>query len=113
MSGYKSMLPMKYLGGVVASLLIVAACAPASPPAQKAEAPKAEAPKTEAAAPKTDAAAKTDAAPKAEAAKPAAPAAGAPPVNRLIMSLVPPQRETNDIRVTGNTDLWAIRPMYE
>ena len=59
MSGYKSVLPMKYLGGVVASLLIVAACAPASPPAQKAEAPKAEAPKTEAAAPKTDAAARS------------------------------------------------------
>jgi len=102
MSGYKSVLPMKYLGAMVASLLIVSACSPgASPPAQKADAPKAEAPKTEA--------------PKTEAAKPAAPAAatGGPAVNRLVMSLVPPQRETNDIRVTGNTDLWAIRPMYE
>ncbi|HEX3245636.1 MAG TPA: ABC transporter substrate-binding protein [Chloroflexota bacterium] len=101
MSGSKSVLAMKYLGAMVASLLVVAACAPASPPAQKAEAPKAEAPKAE--APRAEA-------PKTEAAN---PAAGGPAVNRLVMSLVPPQRETNDIRVTGNTDLWAIRPMYE
>ncbi|MFN0069891.1 MAG: ABC transporter substrate-binding protein [Chloroflexota bacterium] len=105
MSGNKSVLPMRYLGAVTAALLVVVACAPAtSPPAQKAEAPRAEAPKTES--------------PKAEAGKPSAPAGAAPAVakptvNRLVMSLVPPQRETNDIRVTGNTDLWAIRPMYE
>jgi ABC-type transport system substrate-binding protein len=106
MSGYTSVKPMKYFGVLIAALLVVTACAPASPPAQKAEAPKTEAPKT-GAAPKTEA-------PKTEAAKPAAPAAAsAPAVNRLVMSLVPPQRETNDIHVTGNTDLWAIRPMYE
>jgi peptide/nickel transport system substrate-binding protein len=60
------------------------------------------------------------------AASPAAQAPGAsganstaaggavtPKVNRLVMAVTPPDRETNDIRNHGMPDGWELRPMYE
>jgi peptide/nickel transport system substrate-binding protein len=50
----------------------------------------------------------------AAAAQPTTAAALAQPTtSRLVMSVAPPGRESNDVRFTGNTDLWALRPMYE
>lgn len=48
----------------------------------------------------------------------AAPTAGstapaAPKVNRLVMAVTPPDRETNDIRNHGMPSGWELRPMYE
>src|SRR5688572_26668215 len=90
--------------GMVLALLIGcgAPAAPPSKPAEPASAPK-EAPAKPAAPP--------------TGAKPAEPAASKPAaqpaVPRVIMAVAPPGRESNDVRFTGNTDLWALRPMYE
>src|SRR4051794_20564124 len=56
--------------------------------------------------------------PAATAAVQAAPTGATAPqvqpgVSRLVMSVAPPGRESNDVRFTGNVDLWALRPMYE
>lgn len=79
---------------IPAFVLVVGCGVPAAPPAPATQVP---------------------AAPKAATAAPAAPvpAAVAPAVPRLIMAVAPPGRESNDVRFTGNTDLWALRPMYE
>ncbi len=59
------------------------------------------------------------AASKSEPANPAAvpPVAenppGQPTVQRLVMSLVGPGRESNDVRLDGNLDVWQHKPMYE
>jgi peptide/nickel transport system substrate-binding protein len=52
--------------------------------------------------------------PSTTAAAPTASAAQAQPsTSRLVMSVAPPGRESNDVKFTGNVDLWALRPMYE
>src|SRR3954462_9187333 len=94
----------KRIGSVVAILSFGVACstAPSAAP-PKAEEPKVAAPTTvsgPAVAPTS-----------APAANPAAPAQ--PATQRMVMAFAPPGRESNDPRVTGNTDLWVLRPMYE
>src|SRR6266511_2288345 len=84
---------------VLVNAALVPACAapaatPTSAPAAAPSAPKTEAAKPAPAAPAKDAAAK-------------------PSVQRLIMAVVPPARESNDVRMVGNLDIWSIRPMYE
>ena len=37
----------------------------------------------------------------------------APKVQRLIIALEPPERETNEMRHLGPTTSWPMRPMYE
>lgn len=92
---------VQQVGSILSILLFAVACSsgPSAPAQPKSEAPKADAPKTEAAKP----------------AAPAAPAAATaqPAVQRLVMAFAPPARETNDLRLTGNTDLWVNRPAYE
>jgi peptide/nickel transport system substrate-binding protein len=77
---------------LAAAALFAAAC---SAPAAPSSAPTA--------APKT--------APAAGEAKTQQPAQ--PSTNRVIIALAPPARESNDVKFTGNTDLWVLRPMYE
>ncbi len=84
---------------VLVNAALVAACA--APAATPTSAPGA--------APKTEAAKPAPAAPQA----PAKDAAAKPSVQRLIMAVVPPARESNDVRMVGNLDIWSIRPMYE
>ncbi|HEX3245512.1 MAG TPA: hypothetical protein VHX16_08905, partial [Chloroflexota bacterium] len=46
--------------------------------------------------------------PSTTAAAPTASAAQAQPsTSRLVMSVAPPGRESNDVKFTGNVDLWA------
>ncbi len=92
----------KQLMGAIALSLLVTACssgAPASPTA---------APKAAADAKPTTAAAAPAAQPTAAAAAPAAPK-----VNRLVMAVTTPDRETNDVRNHGMPSVWELRPMYE
>src|SRR6266545_1073259 len=36
-----------------------------------------------------------------------------PKVDRLVMAVSPPQRESNEPRMYGQPDAWQLRPMYE
>jgi peptide/nickel transport system substrate-binding protein len=98
---------------LVTLLLLVVACTPPAPAPKAPE--KAAAPPTQA-APK---AAATTAPTPAPAAKPAATAAPAekapasPAVNRVVMGVVPPFVEGNELRHIDQTDVWQLRPMYE
>ncbi len=90
---------------LAAAALFAAACsAPSAPPSAPTAVPKSEA-----------------AQPTQSAVAPAVGAAGEskpqqqtqPSTNRVVIALAPPARESNDVKFTGNTDLWALRPMYE
>jgi peptide/nickel transport system substrate-binding protein len=45
--------------------------------------------------------------------KAVAPGAAQPTVNRLVMGVVPPGRDTQELRHIGQPDTWQLRPMYE
>jgi ABC-type transport system substrate-binding protein len=94
----------KHSMGAIALSLIITACS-SGPPASPTAAPKVAAPATEA-----KPAAETK--PAAES-KPAAAAPAAPKVNRLVMAVTTPDRETNDVRNHGMPSVWELRPMYE
>src|SRR6476620_11261204 len=86
---------------VASVVLLIAGCAPTAPVTAPTAAPavKEQPAKPVATAP---------------AAAPTASAAQAQPsTSRLVMSVAPPGRESNDVKFTGNVDLWALRPMYE
>jgi ABC-type transport system substrate-binding protein len=101
------MVASKLLVGAVALSLVITACSGSASPSPTA-APKAAAPASES---KPAAESKpADAKPAAES-KSAAPAA--PKVNRLVMAVTTPDRETNDVRNHGMPSVWELRPMYE
>ena len=92
------------MAGFLSVSALVAACSGAAPAAS----PTASKPVT------APPAAAPTAVPKAEAAKPAAQSAPAQPVvQKLVMSVVAPGRESNDVRLDGNLDVWQHKPMYE
>ncbi len=100
------MLLRRMRGGLVRSaqvasvvVLMVGCAAPGAPPST---APTAAPPPKEQPAVPTVVPAPTVAAAQAQ-----------PSLSRLVMAVAPPGRESNDVRFTGNTDLWALRPMYE
>ncbi|MFN0074509.1 MAG: ABC transporter substrate-binding protein [Chloroflexota bacterium] len=97
-------LSVRLISGLVLALA-VAGCSTAPPPSPTA-APKSAAPAADTKPTSAPAAAK-------EPAKPAAAAPAAPKVNRLIMAVTAPDRETNDVRNHGMPDVWELRPMYE
>src|SRR5215203_3556132 len=86
-------------------VLMVGCAAPGSPPST---APTAAPPPKEQPVQPAPTAAVSVAQPPAAVAPLAQPG-----VSRLVMSVAPPGRESNDVRFTGNVDLWALRPMYE
>jgi peptide/nickel transport system substrate-binding protein len=94
----------KHLMGAIALSLIVTACS-SGPQASPTAPPKAAAPAAEV---KPTAETK----PAAES-KPADAAPATAKVNRLIVAVSPPDRETNDVRNHGMPDVWELRPMYE
>jgi peptide/nickel transport system substrate-binding protein len=96
---------------IVSTLSVAAfivACSPTAPPSAK------PAPATVAAPPTSAPAGATTAAPAAAA--PTAPTSAQPvkpKVDRLVMAVQAPGRESNDLRHHGMPDVWELRPMYE
>src|SRR5262245_36725110 len=97
----------------VALLTVVVACTPAAPATKAPE--KVDAPPSQP-APKAAATVVPTTAPAAKTAPTAAPAEkapAAPAVNRVVMGVVPPFVEGNELRHIDQTDVWQLRPMYE
>src|SRR5215212_10412906 len=97
-------LARRFSRGVTPALLLVLtmACAPTATSPTPAAPPAAPA--------KTEPAAKSDAAPTSPAAQ---QAAGKPSTQKLVFAISTPASEANEIFRLANTDVWAIRPMYE
>jgi ABC-type transport system substrate-binding protein len=89
--------------------MVTIACAPAAQPAKPASTSAPAAPTSKPAAAATTA-------PAAKAEAPAAPLSAQPvkpKVDRLVMAVQAPGRESNDLRHHGMPDVWELRPMYE
>jgi peptide/nickel transport system substrate-binding protein len=88
------------------ALVIAVACSPAAPATNSPE--KAEPTPTQAVAK-----AVPTTAPAAPTAAPAPKAPAVSTVNRVVMGVVPPFVEGNELRHIDQTDVWQLRPMYE
>ncbi|MFN0070223.1 MAG: ABC transporter substrate-binding protein [Chloroflexota bacterium] len=99
---------MSVVSTLTLASFVVACSSPAPAPAKPAPATAVPPPTTTAPAAATAApAAKTD------AAAPASAQPVKPKVDRLIMAVQAPGRESNDLRHHGMPDVWELRPMYE
>jgi ABC-type transport system substrate-binding protein len=95
------------VAGALSATVAVAACSAAPPAPSPATSQPTAAQPTSAPAAKTEAAKPAVAPPLADTGQ------GQSATQKVIMSLVAPGRESNDVRLDGNLDVWQHKPMYE
>jgi ABC-type transport system substrate-binding protein len=107
MTGSRIVRQWSRIGAALILVPVLAGCsgAPAAPSPANEAAPQVATPASASA---------TQPVPPPQSSQPAASkSAVQPSTQRLVISVVTPARESNDVRMVGNLDIWHIRPMYE